>query len=143
MTMRRYDAVGICERAHAQSLNRSHRSNGLHAVHGLDGADSLGGIPSAFSPGEVLRPLAFATCYVYSPRGGGAIAAGSRVLRTRLKSGDPAWLARYAARVWKLTAGSGHYDGVFGPDVALVPAPRSRATAPQAVWVAERLAMHS
>ena len=106
-----------------------------------DGSASSDSCATAYSAEEALRPLAFAACYVYSPRGRGAIATASRVLRARLKSGDPGWLACYAARVWQLRAGSGRYACFFGPDVVLVPVPRSRPHAPNVVWVAERLAM--
>ena len=95
---------------------------------------------AAYSLDETFRPVTFATCYVYSPRACGVLAAGSRVLRARLKSADPDWLARYAARVWQLTTGFGRYEEFFGPDVVLVPVPRSRPLSAGTPWIAERLA---
>jgi len=103
----------------------------------MDGLDRRA---AALPRAEAIRRVAFAACYVYSPRGRGAIAAGSRVLRARLKSGDPGWLACYAARVSQLAARPGRFTGFFGPDVVLVPVPRSRPALAGSTWAAERLA---
>jgi hypothetical protein len=129
--------AGVC----TGGLMRPKRHDGPSVPGGQADLDNLDGRAAANLPEEALRPVSFAACYVYSPRGRGAIAAGSRTLRARLKSGDPAWLARYAVRVQQLAAGSGRYAGFFGPDVVLVPVPRSRPIVPGAVWAAERLAM--
>jgi hypothetical protein len=89
-----------------------------------------------------LRHIAFASCYVYSPHGRGAIAAGSRRLRARLKDCEPQWLARYAARVHDLAVVSGRYRGLFGQGVVLVPVPGSRPRNDRTTWVAARLAAY-
>ena len=116
---------------------------------GASPAKRLGGTDSscrpsaraaAYSLDEAFRPVVFAACYVYSPRARGVMAVGSRTLRARLKSADPDWLARYATRVWQLAAQSGRYADFFGPEVVLVPVPRSRPLSSGATWVAEQLA---
>lgn len=60
---------------------------------------------------------------------------------TRLKAADPAWLPRFAARVWLETVGHGRFSLAFGSRVVLVPVPGS-APSPRAVWVGERLAWY-
>jgi len=139
--MPRCNGSGIRERVGTNGLMRTRYQDGPGGLHGQSSVDSRKRLAAACLADEAVCPVAFAACYVYSPRGRGAIAAGSRVLRARLKSGDPDWLARYAARVRRLAAGSGRYAGFFGPDVVLVPVPRSRPIVPGAVWTAERLAV--
>lgn len=87
------------------------------------------------------RGVPFAACYVYSPRGSGAIARGSRALRTRLKHADPAWFPRYAERVRELVERYRRFNGFFGDDVVFVPVPGSEPRPGEVSAVTERLAL--
>jgi hypothetical protein len=87
------------------------------------------------------RGVAFASCYVYSPHGSGAIALGSRRLRVRLKQADPCWFPRYAARVCELVLRYRRFGGFFDSDVFLVPVPGSVAGPAGSSAVTERLAI--
>jgi hypothetical protein len=87
----------------------------------------------------VIGRVAFASCYVYSPTGKGAVSGRSRLLRELLKAGNAHFMPRYAVRVRQQTEGSSHLAGFFLADDVLVPvprcSPRSRGT-----WVAAELA---
>jgi hypothetical protein len=85
--------------------------------------------------------LHFSACYVYSPRGLSPAAKGSRQLRERLKGCDARWLARYAMRVHEQAIGQRQYGGFFGPDVILVPVPRSVPSSCDSSWAAGQLAL--
>ena len=102
----------------------------------VDAAPSLTG--SRFHP--ALGNISFWSCYVYSPRGGGYGSEASRLLCTRLKLGDSAWLPFYAGVVHDQAVRHGMLSGLFGGESVLVPMPGS-ATAPQRVWAAHRLAL--
>lgn len=83
--------------------------------------------------------LPFASCFAYLPGGSGPICEEGRVLCTRLKAADTAWLPHLAARVWLEAAGRGRFAMAFGARVVLVPVPGS-APSQRAGWVGERLA---
>lgn len=91
-----------------------------------------------FAP--ALRSVSFCSCYVYSPRGGGYTSAASRLLCTRVKSGDPHWLPNYAGRVLEQTWRHRELASLFGKEVVLVPVPGSAPSASM-VWAAQRLAV--
>jgi len=86
-----------------------------------------------------LARLPFASCFAYSPSGGGPLGNEARLLCTRLKAADPVWLPHLASRVWLEVAGRGCFAATFGARVLLIPVPGS---APKKVglWVGERLA---
>jgi hypothetical protein len=86
-------------------------------------------------------PLHFSACYVYSPRGLSPAAKGSRRLRERLKGCDAHWLARYALRVREQAIGQRRHGDFFGPDVILVPVPRSVPSSCETSWAAGQLAL--
>jgi predicted amidophosphoribosyltransferase len=65
------------------------------------------------------------SCYVYAPRGAGAIAAASRRMCMRVKNVDPLWVARYAAFVMQTSVNDAHLREMFAPNVVLVPVPGS------------------
>ncbi len=91
---------------------------------------------------EHRRPLsvAFASCFVYSPRGTGLVSQGSRLVCERIKHSDPVWLPRYAAAVPELAARHGYFHGVFAGAPVLVPIPGSEP-ADTAPWAAAHLAL--
>jgi len=103
-------------------------------------------VPTVISRSEPQCPrpptrLGYCSCYVYSPRGLGAASRRSRLLRTRLKTGDANWYPRYAARVHQQVREQGMFPGLFERDVILVPVPCCRPSAGNAAWSARRLAV--
>lgn len=71
-----------------------------------------------------LRPsLAFASCYIYAPRGAGLLSAGARLLCQRVKASDPRWLPRYAGEVAELCEREPAFARLFARDAWLVPVP--------------------
>lgn len=97
-----------------------------------------GRLRSRIDPNGFAR-LPFASCFAYSPSGGGPLGDEARLLCARLKAADPGWLPRLASRVWLEAAGRGCFAETFGARVLLIPVPRS---APEKAgrWVGERLA---
>jgi hypothetical protein len=94
-------------------------------------------MPTHFNP--ALRGVAFSSCYIYSPRGGGLVSECARRLCARLKSGDSEWLPSYVGKVYEQVIRHEAFAGLFGPEVVLVPVPGS-APVSGAPWAAERLA---
>jgi hypothetical protein len=86
-----------------------------------------------------LRNVTFSSCYIYSPRGRGYGSEAARLLCTRLKSGDTAWLPVYAGRVHDLAIRHSTLSGLFTSQTILVPVPSSAPSAHR-TWAAERLA---
>ncbi|MEA3160782.1 MAG: hypothetical protein QOD95_2330 [Gammaproteobacteria bacterium] len=87
----------------------------------------------------MIRRLAFASCYVYSPAGEGAICERSRLLRALLKEGDAHFMVKYAVRVQQQAAQCPQLAGFFRDTDVLVPVPRS-STKACGTWVAADLA---
>ena len=87
----------------------------------------------------MIRRLAYASCYVYSPGGKGAICERSRLLRTLLKEGDARFMYKYAVRVHQQAEQCSELAGFFSCDDVLVPVPRS-STKACGTWVAADLA---
>lgn len=87
----------------------------------------------------MIRRLAYASCYVYSPAGKGAICERSRLLRTLLKEGDARFMYKYAVRVHQQAEQCSELAGFFSCDDVLVPVPRS-STKACGTWVAADLA---
>jgi len=87
----------------------------------------------------VIRRLAYASCYVYSPAGEGAICERSRLLRDLLKEGDAHFMLKYAVRVQQQAAQCPQLAGFFRDTDVLVPVPRS-STKACGTWVAADLA---
>jgi hypothetical protein len=88
----------------------------------------------------MIRMIAFASCYVYSPGGTGAVCERSRLLRTLLKEGDAHFLIKYATRVHQLAEESAQLAGFFQASDLLVPIPGSTPRAAGSAWVAANLA---
>jgi hypothetical protein len=87
----------------------------------------------------VIDRVAFASCYVYSPAGGGVRCERSRLLRELLKEGDAHFMLKYAVRVRQQNEGRSCLAGFFRADDVLVPVPRCTPTA-RGTWVAAELA---
>jgi phosphoribosylpyrophosphate synthetase len=87
----------------------------------------------------VIRRLVYASCYVYSPVGKGAICERSRLLRALLKEGDAHFMLKYAVRVHQQAEECSQLTGFFRDTDVLVPVPRS-STKSCGKWVAADLA---
>jgi hypothetical protein len=87
-----------------------------------------------------IRSVLFCSCYIYSPRGGGAASESSRLLCLKLKSSDCGWLPSLVREVCEQGLRHEAFDGLFGKEVVLVPVPGSAPSA-GAPWAAERLAV--
>lgn len=84
-------------------------------------------VNDAFPPGgyPLIRALAFASCYVYSPTGLGTASARSRSLCGLLKAADIRFIGKYANRVRELVAAGAPLSGFLGPHDVLMPVPGS------------------
>jgi hypothetical protein len=90
----------------------------------------------------VIQAVAFASCYVCSPNGAGAVCERSRLLRTLLKAGNAEFILKYAMRVRQQAADSSELAGFFGSEDVLVPVPRCAPNLPGSrLWPAEHLAV--
>jgi hypothetical protein len=89
----------------------------------------------------VIRAIDYASCYVFSPTGTGAVCERSRLLRTLLKAGDPSFIQKYAGRVRQQAEDSPPLAGYFGATDVLVPVPGSTPCTAGGSWTAEHLAM--
>jgi predicted amidophosphoribosyltransferase len=88
----------------------------------------------------MINRVTFASCYVYSPAGHGAVCERSRLLCTLLKEGDARFMVKYALRVHQQTQVSSHLTGFFRAADILVPVPSSTPKTSGATWVAADLA---
>lgn len=89
----------------------------------------------------MMRTIAYASCYVYSPAGIGELCERSRLLRTMLKAGDATFMLKYACRVRQQAQDSPQLAGFFSARDVLVPVPGSAPhIASGDAWAAERLA---
>lgn len=88
----------------------------------------------------MIRAIAYASCYVYSPTGAGAVCERSRLLRTLLKAADTSFMVKYALRVRQQATDSPLLTDFFGATDVLVPVP---GCAPYrgGLWAAEHLAI--
>ena len=89
----------------------------------------------------MIRTVEYASCYVYSPSGAGAVCERSRLLRTLLKAGDAAFMLKYAVRVRQQAKESAQLAGFFGAMDVLVPVPGSTPHHAGDSWAAEHLAL--
>lgn len=88
----------------------------------------------------MISGIAYASCYVYSPTGLGAVCERSRLLRSLLKAGDAGFMLKYALRVRQQARDSALLSGFFGTTDVLVPVPGNAPYAVGAMWAAEQLA---
>ena len=88
----------------------------------------------------MILKITYASCYVYSPAGAGAVCERSRLLRALLKAGDAHFMLKYAVRVHQQAADSPQLAGFFRATDVLVPVPGSSPKACGTPWVAADLA---
>jgi hypothetical protein len=89
----------------------------------------------------VIRTIEYASCYVYSPTGTGAVCERSRLLRALLKAGDAGFMLKYAFRVRQQVAESLPLAGFFDTSDVLVPVPGCAPSMTGRVWAAKHLAV--
>ena len=87
----------------------------------------------------MIKRVAYASCYVYSPSGTGAACERSRLLCALLKAGDARFMIRCALRVHQLALESSRLAGFFCSTDVFVPVPRS-IPGSCGTWVAADLA---
>jgi hypothetical protein len=88
----------------------------------------------------VIRAIAYASCYDYSPGGAGEVGERSRLLRTFLKAGDHRFIRKYAWRVRQEAQNSPIFAGFFGTGDLLVPVPGSAPYSAAVPWPSQHLA---
>jgi hypothetical protein len=88
----------------------------------------------------VIRAIEYASCYVYSPTGTGAVCERSRLLRALLKAGDANFMLKYAFRVRQQVTDSPPLAGFFGTSDVLVPVPGCAPSMTGGLWAAMHLA---
>ena len=89
----------------------------------------------------MIRAIAYASCYVYSPTGAGAVCERSRLLRALLKAADAGFMLKYAVRVRQQAKDSPPLAGFFDITDVLVPVPGSTPNTAGGLWAAEHLAV--
>jgi predicted amidophosphoribosyltransferase len=87
----------------------------------------------------MIRRIDYASCYVYSPAGSGAMCERSRLLCALLKENDARFMFKYALRVREEAERCESLAGFFRATDVLVPVPRSRPRA-CGTWPAADLA---
>jgi len=88
----------------------------------------------------VIRAVAFASCYVYSPGGSCAVSERSRLLRALIKAGDARIIFKYALRVRQQASELPLLTGFFDATDVLVPVPGSEPWDSAVVSVTDHLA---
>lgn len=89
----------------------------------------------------MIRAVAFASCYVYSPCGSCAASERSRLLRALIKTGDARIIFKYALRVRQRVSEMPLLTGFFDSADVLVPVPGSEPWDSNLVSVTEHLAL--
>lgn len=87
----------------------------------------------------LLSSLRFGSYLVYSPRGSSDVSRRSRAIRDAIKAGDQDLLDQVAARLASQVNTTG-LGAVLGPDVILVPTPRSAPLVIGGLWPPKLLA---
>jgi predicted amidophosphoribosyltransferase len=87
----------------------------------------------------MIRTIAYASCYVYSPSGAGSTCEKSRLLRSLLKAGNSHFLRKYALRVRQQADESPALTGFFRAADILIPVPGSAPHSMGTHWTADEL----
>jgi predicted amidophosphoribosyltransferase len=87
----------------------------------------------------MIRGVDYASCYVYSPSGSGAMCERSRLLCALLKEGNAHFMFKYALRVRQQADERAILAGFFSAADVLVPVPSSTPSA-RGNWPAAHLA---
>lgn len=88
----------------------------------------------------MIRRIAYASCYVYSPAGMDAVSERSRLLCALLKEGDAHFMIKYAVRVHQQAKESPRLAGFFCNTDILVPVPGCVPGSHNGTWAAAHLA---
>ena len=89
----------------------------------------------------MIHAITYASCYVYSPAGAGAVCERSRLLRALLKSGDAGFMLKYALRVRQQSEDAPPLAGFFNGSDVLIPVPGSEPHMAGGLWAAKHLSV--
>jgi predicted amidophosphoribosyltransferase len=88
----------------------------------------------------MIRAVAFASCYVYSPIGSCEVSERSRLLRALLKAGEDRLIIKYVSRVRQQAAAMPQLIDFFDSTAVLVPVPGSEPRNCDGASITEHLA---
>jgi hypothetical protein len=90
----------------------------------------------------LLSEIAYGSLLTYSPRGLSEVSTRSRQVCYHVKNGDPATLQRATQLLVEHCARGEQLSDFVGPDVTLVPMPRSAPLVAGGLWPSEKISQH-